>query len=79
MPVAIAITKASTDADNVDRFTIAGPGQSPTKPQPTPNSSALASYSRANRKRNELPITDTELRLMAAAATIGFNNRPNAG
>jgi len=44
----------------------------------TPVASA-ASYSRANRKRSELPMTDTELRLMAAAATIGLNNRPKAG
>jgi hypothetical protein len=36
-------------------------------------------YSRANRKRNELAITDTELKLIAAAATIGLSKSPNAG
>ena len=37
------------------------------------------SQSAVNRRRSELPITDTELRLMAAAATIGLSSKPNAG
>jgi hypothetical protein len=35
--------------------------------------------SEVNRRRSELLITDTELRLMAAAATIGLSSKPNAG
>ena len=31
------------------------------------------------RSRNALPITDTELRLIAAAATIGESSSPNIG
>jgi hypothetical protein len=31
------------------------------------------------RRRRALPITSTELRLMAALAIIGFSNRPKAG
>ena len=31
------------------------------------------------RSRNALPITDTELRLIAAAATMGDSSRPNSG
>jgi hypothetical protein len=38
----------------------------------------VATYSRANRNRSELPMTETELKLIAAAATIGLSNRPNA-
>jgi hypothetical protein len=34
---------------------------------------------RALRRRKALPITDTELKLMAAAAIIGESNRPNTG
>jgi hypothetical protein len=34
---------------------------------------------RALRKRRALPITDTELKLMAAAAIIGESNSPNTG
>ncbi len=33
----------------------------------------------ALRSRNEFPITETELKLMAAAAIIGFNSNPKAG
>jgi hypothetical protein len=36
-------------------------------------------YSRANRRRSELPMTETELKLIAAAAMIGLSNRPKAG
>ena len=36
-------------------------------------------YSRANRSRSELAMTETELKLIAAAATIGLSNRPKAG
>lgn len=35
--------------------------------------------SRANRSRRALPITDTELKLMAAAAMTGLNSSPKAG
>jgi hypothetical protein len=31
------------------------------------------------RNRSALPITDTELKLIAAAAIIGLNSRPKAG
>ena len=34
---------------------------------------------RALRKRSALAITDTELKLMAAAAIIGESSRPNTG
>ncbi len=34
---------------------------------------------RAARRRSALPITDTELKLMAAAAMMGLNSSPNAG
>ena len=36
-------------------------------------------YIRALRKRNELAITDTELKLMATAASIGDINMPVSG
>ncbi len=36
-------------------------------------------YSRTKRKRSELVITDTELKLMAAAAMTGLSSRPKAG
>ena len=36
-------------------------------------------HNRAVRKRSALPITETELRLMAAAAMIGDSSKPNIG
>jgi hypothetical protein len=33
----------------------------------------------ARRNRNAFAITDTELKLIAAAASMGLSNRPNAG
>jgi hypothetical protein len=36
-------------------------------------------YSASFRKRSALLITDTELKVMAAAAIIGLNSNPNAG
>lgn len=36
-------------------------------------------HNRAKRRRSELAMTDTELKLIAAAATIGLSNSPNAG
>ena len=36
-------------------------------------------YSETRRRRSALPITDTELRLIAAAAIIGLSSRPNTG
>ena len=36
-------------------------------------------YNVTLRKRNALPITDTELRLMAAAAIMGLSSSPNTG
>jgi hypothetical protein len=36
-------------------------------------------HNRVKRNRSALPITETELKLMAAAATIGLSNKPNAG
>ena len=43
------------------------------------NGRLLAHYSRAKRKRNELAMTDTELKLIAAAAMIGLSSNPKAG
>src|SRR5215472_17404081 len=40
IPTIIATTKTSTAGDRVARFTTAGPGHNPAKPQPTPNSTA---------------------------------------
>ena len=40
---------------------------------------ALQRYRPALRSRNALPMTETELRLIAALAIIGLNNRPNQG
>src|SRR5437868_1239317 len=37
------------------------------------------SYSRARRSRSALPITDTELALIAALAIIRLSRRPNTG
>ena len=39
----------------------------------------LLNYSFTVRSRNEFVITETELKLMAAAARIGLNNRPKNG
>ncbi len=36
-------------------------------------------HSTARLRRSELPITDTELKLMAAAAIIGLSSSPNTG
>lgn len=36
-------------------------------------------YSLTFLRRNALPITETELRLIAAAAMIGDNNKPKKG
>ena len=36
-------------------------------------------YSRARRRRKALPITDTELKLIAAAAIIGLSRTPKKG
>jgi len=36
-------------------------------------------YKRARRKRSAFPITDTELKLIAAAAITGLSSTPNAG
>ena len=44
------------------------------------DSATLAlSYSSALRKRSELVITETELKLMAAAARIGLRSNPKNG
>ena len=40
---------------------------------------ATRAYNLAPRNRKALPITDTELRLIAAAAIIGLRSRPKAG
>src|ERR1700681_4521821 len=40
IPAAIAATKTKTPGDSVARLSSAGPGQSPTSPQPTPNRAA---------------------------------------
>ncbi len=36
-------------------------------------------HKRTKRRRSEFAITDTELKLIAAAATIGMSSKPNAG
>ena len=36
-------------------------------------------YRTTLRRRSALPTTDTELKLMAALATMGFSSRPKAG
>lgn len=38
-----------------------------------------APYNRTRRRRRALLTTDTELKLMAAAAIMGLSNRPNTG
>ena len=38
-----------------------------------------ATYSLTFRKRSEFVITDTELKLIAAAARIGLSSSPNTG
>jgi hypothetical protein len=44
-----------------------------------PNASASQSQILATRRRSALPITDTELKLMAAAATMGLKRIPKVG
>jgi hypothetical protein len=39
----------------------------------------VRSYSLARRSRSALPMTETELRLMAALAIMGLSNRPATG
>lgn len=36
-------------------------------------------YTRAERSRSAFPMTDTELKLMAAAAIIGLKSTPSTG
>jgi hypothetical protein len=40
---------------------------------------AADSYTSTRRNRSALPITETELKLMAAAAIIGLRSSPNTG
>jgi len=40
---------------------------------------APSDHSSARRRRSALPMTDTELKLIAAAAIIGDSSRPNTG
>ena len=40
---------------------------------------SITGQSDARRSRSALPMTDTELRLIAAAAIIGFSNTPKSG
>jgi hypothetical protein len=40
---------------------------------------AVPTHSRTKRSLSAFVITETELKLIAAAATIGLSNRPNAG
>ena len=54
-------------------------GKSPSACRLTFGSSSKFRYRCRNRKRSELPITDTELKLIAAAATIGLSNSPKVG
>jgi hypothetical protein len=42
-------------------------------------SAASAYLKTTNLRRSEFAITDTELRLIAAAATIGLSSKPKAG
>ena len=41
--------------------------------------SAPSAHNLARRKRNAFPITDTELRLIAALAIIGLKSQPKTG
>lgn len=43
------------------------------------NDSRIHGHNAARRKRNAFPITDTELRLIAALAIIGLSKMPNHG
>jgi hypothetical protein len=53
---------------------------SPRHPvQIRPNASAAQSQILAARSRSALPITDTELKLMAAAAIMGLKRIPKVG
>jgi len=49
------------------------------QPVPSRFASGQRAHNRARRKRNELPITDTELKLMAAAAITGLSSSPKTG
>ena len=49
------------------------------KGESTGGAGGRASYSSTLRSRNALPITDTELKLMAALAIIGLSSSPNTG
>ena len=51
---------------------VARPGPDSVRIYPVP-------YSFTFRKRSEFVITETELKLMAAAARIGLSNRPKKG
>ena len=93
MPTTIAATNTNTLGDSVTRLTSAGPGQSPTRPQPMPNSTAPAtsgaSMSRAGRPealrrehRAAAPLGERRSRATdtasAAAITTGSSG-PRAG
>ena len=41
--------------------------------------SKIPLYRRVRARRSALPITDTELRLIAALAIIGLSSKPNNG
>jgi len=51
----------------------------PIKEQQAERHLALNAHSFALRRRSELPITETELKLMAAAAIMGLKSSPKNG
>jgi hypothetical protein len=52
----------------------------PPNPKPCPSKMTITSrYSSVRRSRNALPMTDTELKLIAAAAIIGDSSKPKNG
>jgi hypothetical protein len=53
---------------------LSGYGLSFEKPQ-----NGIRHHRRTSRSRSAFAMTDTELKLMAAAATIGLSSRPKAG
>jgi hypothetical protein len=47
--------------------------------KPRVGGSSPVTHNMTLRRRNALPMTDTELKLMAALAIIGLSSKPNTG
>ena len=72
-------TASTSESDVVE-----GRGSGFRSPVPRPTvlewgGECLRVYISTPRSRNALPITDTELRLIAAAAMMGLSKMPNTG